>query len=113
MNKHKVIAVCIIVCLSGIGVFGDLLLKLSGHSDKPVDLRLLSAGILIYAVTGIGWFYALKQINLASVGALYAVTTVLFLTILSMSYFKEGFNIREIIGILMGIISLCLLARFG
>lgn len=55
----------------------------------------------------------MKYIKLSTLGVFYGISTVLFLTIISVFYFKENLNIYEIIGIVGAIISLILLGKFA
>jgi drug/metabolite transporter (DMT)-like permease len=105
--------VLMIVILSLIGVLGDYFLKLGGSGDKYIDWKWFVLGALIYSSTAIGWFFVMKYIKLGSLGIIYATTTVIALTIVGVFFFKETLSIYEIIGIVAGVASILLLARFS
>ncbi len=67
----------------------------------------------LYALTAFGWIIALRHTTLASVGAVYAVSTVLMLVALGVGWFGETIGLREKLGIVMAVSSLALLAKFG
>jgi len=68
--------------------------------------------MLIWASVAFGWYYVYKHLKLSTSAVFYAISTVLFLTFVSVFYFKEKLNAYEIIGIGMAIVSLVLLKRF-
>jgi len=106
------IQILIIIGLSLIGVLGDYFLKLSGNGDKYIDWKLFFVGAIVYSLTVVGWFFVMKHIKLGTLGGIYAITTVLALAIVGFLFFKETLNYYEITGLIMGIISILLLAKF-
>lgn len=111
MNNY--LGILLIVLLSLVGVIGDYYIKLSGSTAKFVEFKWFIAGFLLYAFTAFGWFFAMKQVKLSVLGAVYGVSTVIFLTFVSVYYFKESLNSAEIVGIVMAIASIVLLSRFA
>ena len=104
----------IVIGLSLIGVLGDYFIKLSGNSNiKYIDLKLFLIGLIVYSSTAVGWFFVMKHIKLGTLGGIYGVTTVIDLTIIGVTVFKEHLNIYEIVGIIAGVSSIILLSRFG
>jgi small multidrug resistance pump len=112
MNK-LVIGIILTVFLSLVGVIGDFFIKLSGGGAKYIDYRYFVIGFVVYAITAFGWFFAMKNVKLATLGVFYAISTIIFLLIVGVFYFKESLNYYEIIGIIMAIVSLILLGRFA
>jgi len=112
MDK-TVIAIILAIFLALVGVAGDFFVKLAGSGSKYLVIKWLIIGALIYGSTAIGWFYVYKRIKLSTSSVFYAISTVLFLTCVSVFYFKEKLNVYEIIGIATAIISLILLKRFS
>ena len=102
-----------IILLSLVGVAGDYFLKLSGSGPKYVEIKWFIIGALIYASTAVGWFLVMKHIKLASLGIIYAITIVIALAGIGVIFFKETLNMYEIIGLIIGFISILLLARFA
>lgn len=102
-----------VVLISLVGVLGDYILKLAGSGSKYVDVKLFVIGTIVYASTAVGWFFVLKHIKLGSLGLIYATTTIIALSIVGMVFFKESYTPYEITGLLLGLISIILLARFS
>lgn len=112
MVNIKLLSILGIFVLAAVGVLGDSFLKISG-SGKSVDIKLFIIGFVIYALTAFGWFFVIKYNKLSTLGVFYAISTIIFLLIVGVFYFKESLNSYEIIGIVLAIISLILLGRFS
>jgi small multidrug resistance pump len=105
--------ILIVICLAGIGVLADYFIKLSGNGAKYINYHHFFIGMIIYALTAIGWFYAMKHIKLSTLGIFYSVTTAVLLALVGTIFFKEHLSTYEIIGIIFGMVSIIILARFG
>lgn len=113
MVNIKLLSLLGIIFLAAVGVVGDFFIKLSGSGKSFMDIKWFLIGFIIYALTAFGWFYVMKNIKLSTLGVFYAISTVIFLTIVSIFYFKEPLNNYEIIGIILAIFSLILLGKFA
>ena len=111
--KSVTIGIIGAILLALIGVVADFFIKLAGSGSKYIELKWFVLGALIYALTSFGWFYVMKHIKLSTLGVFYAVSTIIFLVIVGVFYFKEELRFYEGLGIFLGIISLILLWRFG
>lgn len=109
----KLLSLLGIVFLSAIGVFGDFCIKLSGSGKNFMDLKWFILGFVIYGLTAFGWFFVMKNIKLSTLGVFYALSTIIFLIIVGVFYFKEPLNYYEILGIIFAIVSIILLGRFA
>jgi len=106
------IIIALIVSLITAG--GDYFIKRAGADpSKFVIWQFLFLGSLLYVLTGIGWFFVMKHIKLTSVGVIYGVSTVLFISMLGIFIFHERLNWYEIVGVIMAVSSIILLARFA
>lgn len=112
MNKIF-LSIIITVFLSLVGVAGDFFIKLSGSGKKFIDLKWFILGLIIYSLTAFGWFFVMKNIKLSTLGVIYAISTILFLLLISIFYFKESLNIYEIVGMLLAIVSILLLSNYA
>ena len=107
------LALLLIILLSVVGVAGDFFIKLSGNGPKYIEYKWFLLGLAIYASTAFGWFFVMKEVKLATLGAFYAVSIVLLLAGVGVFYFGEKLNYYEIGGIISALISVALLARFA
>lgn len=111
MDK-TIIAIILAVFLGLVGVAGDFFIKLAGSGLKTPVIKWFIIGSAIWASTAFGWYFVYKHMKLSTSGVFYAISTVLFLTCISVFYFREKLNIYEIVGIGTAITSLILLKRF-
>jgi len=104
--------VLLVIFLAGVGVLGDFFIKLAGNGTKYISWPYFIIGLLIYVLTAIGWFYVMKHMDLNILGIFYSLTTVILLFVIGTLFFKEHVNGYEMVGIILGIISIALLSRF-
>jgi small multidrug resistance pump len=102
----------IAVGLALVSVGADSILKLSTESTGKNLIIFFILGLIIYGSTAFGWFFVIKHIDLSTLGVYYSVSTVLFLALVGVFYFKEQINTPEIIGIALAVTSILLLGRF-
>ena len=101
-----------IVFLSLVETVGDSFIKNSGsYPDRYVSTPWLVAGIIMYIMAAVGWFFVMKHVKLGSLGMIYALSSVTFLFIFGMVFFHESYSKTEMIGLGLGFIALCLLAK--
>lgn len=98
--------------LSIVTVFADSLIKHASLEDAFSGWKMLVFGALIYGMTGFGWFFVMRGVKLSTLGSLYALSSVIFLTLVSVFYFREKISAMEIAGIGMAVLSLIILSRF-
>jgi small multidrug resistance pump len=90
---------------------GDYLLKLASLRDDAFTSVPFVLGSALYAVSAIGWLVAMRQMNLASLGAVTAVVSVALLALLGAACFGERLSTRELAGLGLAGIALMLLSR--
>jgi len=101
-----------IVGLSFVETVGDTLIKYAGADTKKYVLVFwLILGVTVYMCAAVGWFFVMKHIKLGSLGIIYSVASVTFLLSWGILFFNESYSKTEILGIILGFISLFLLAR--
>ncbi len=101
------------VFLALAGVIADSFLKVSGGGNKFVDLKLFTIGSFIYGFTILGWFYVMKYLKLSTIGVYYGVSSLLFLVLTGVFWFKEKLGVWEIVGIFLAMTSLFILGKFA
>jgi len=109
----KLISLIAVLLLGLVGVIGDFFINLAGEGKKFIELKWFVLGFIIYASTAFGWFFIMKNVKLSTLGVFYAVSTMIFLTIISVFYFKEPINNYEILGIVIATVALILMGKFA
>lgn len=99
--------------LSLTAVVGDSFIKHASLQPGFTAWRWLLAGFLFYGSTAFGWFFMMRKMKLSTLGIIFSITTIIFLTAVGTFYFKEKIEALEWVGILMGISSLLILFKFS
>jgi small multidrug resistance pump len=108
----KFIALVTTIFLSLITVLADYFIKKASFERNLVN-KWLILGAIIYGLTAFGWVFVMKNMKLSTLGALYGISCITILTIISIFIFHEKISTVEIIGILFGIISIIILYKFA
>ena len=109
---ENLVAILAVIGLAGVGVLGDYFIKLAGDGNKYIYYHWFFAGMITYAITAIGWFFVMKHIKLSVLGIFYSLTTCLLLVIIGTFVFREKLSWYDGMGIVLGIFSIIILARF-
>ena len=107
--SHNWVAVMVTIGFSLLGVVGDYLLKLASQAALPLRTPSFFLGFAVYASTAFGWVFVMKYLKLATVGVVYSVSMIVFLTLVGWFFFGESLDRREIVGVTLAIASLYLL----
>jgi len=103
----------VVILLAGLGTLGDYFIKSAGEGSRYISYTPFFVGMSVYALSAVGWFFVMKHIKLSSLGVIYSVSTAIILAFIGALVFKEEINSFALLGILLGVVSLFLLARFG
>jgi multidrug transporter EmrE-like cation transporter len=109
----RTLAVAAVVGLALLGVLADIAIKAASQAPRPLLSRWLAVGATGYAFTALGWVFVLRHLNLATVGAIYCVVTMLLLAVAGAVIFRETLRTSEIAGLALAVASIWLLRRFG
>lgn len=101
------------VLMSCLGVLGDYFLRIGGVGEASTRLKFFMVGMVIYAFTAVGWYYAINHMKLAWIGVIYSTATLLLLVLLGTFYFKESLSLSEWAGVGAAFVAIVLLARFA
>lgn len=88
-------------------------MKIASYEDSPVLTKAFCIGTAVYMLHILVWVYLLKYLKLSTVGVLYSITTVLFMTVLGVFVFHEPIGNYELIGVALAIASIVLILGFG
>lgn len=69
------------------------------------------AGVVAYAAIGYVYYLSLFENKMASISVAWHVVMTVATVLISMLYFNESYNTKEMIGLLLGIVSLILLGH--
>ena len=106
-NWFIVLLVVELICL-----WGDYCLKKASMEQNWEGWRLILAGCMLYAVSAIGFVFLMRSFKVFTLGVIHSFAVIFLSVILSLVVFQEKINVREILGLILGIISILLLIRF-
>ncbi len=107
------VALLVAVVLAAVGVLADYFLKLASNHPNSPQSKWFWLGLSVYALIAGGWVYVMRHLSFSEIGIVYAVATVLLLTVVGTVVLKETLHGHEVLGVAMAVASLLLLARFG
>ena len=110
---QSTLAILVTMLFSGIGVLGDYFLKLASAEPVPWRTKWFFIGFALYSSTAFGWVFVMQHLKLATIGVIYSVAMVVLLTTIGAVAFGERISAIEVLGIVMGVGSLVILARFA
>jgi multidrug transporter EmrE-like cation transporter len=112
MVLTKFVALLIALSLSIITVLSDTIIK-KASLESNVRNKWLLLGALIYALTAIGWVFVMKSMKLSTLWAIYGISCITILALVSVFVFHEKISYIEIFGILLGIVAITILYKFA
>lgn len=104
------IALLIVFAFSALTVVADILIKKASDQNQLWS-GFFIAGALIYGFSALGWFYALKSLNLATLGGVYSLSTVVMIAFAGVVFFQEKLQPVEIGVLVVAVISIIALWR--
>ncbi len=111
--QHVTVAIVATIGLCVVTVAGDYLLKQASNQAVPLSSWWFLLGFLVYSSTAFGWVYVMRHVSFATLGAVYAVASVLSLALVGVLLLGESLRWQEGVGIGMAVGSIVLLARFA
>lgn len=85
---------------------GDVFMKQWSFNNSPLTF---SIGLLTWCVGLVFLALSFKYKNIAVASLIFSLSNVIFLTLLSWVYYKEALTAYQIIGMLIGIVSVIFL----
>lgn len=68
---------------------------------------------MIYGLTAIGWVFVMKSMKLSTLGAIYGISCITILALVSVFVFHEKISAIEVAGIFLGIAAIVILYKFA
>ncbi len=92
-------------------IVGDYLIKLAADNGDSFWSGYVLAGCLIYGISAIFWFYAMRHVTLAQAGVAYSMLTLLALCGMGVAWFDEQMAAREYLGVACALAAMALMVR--
>ncbi len=92
-------------------IAGDLVIKHAADAERTILSAPVFAGCLIYAVSALAWYGAMRHLDLGQGGVTFSMFSLLALCAIGGLIFEEQIGLREALGIGFALVSLALMAR--
>lgn len=92
-------------------LIGDFVIKLAADAGHTVTSGYVFAGVAIYGLSAIFWFFAMRHVTLAQAGVAYSMITLIALAIIGAVWFKEPLYAREYAGLGCALLAMMLMSR--
>jgi multidrug transporter EmrE-like cation transporter len=103
----KVLLIFILLNLVEVG--GMTALKMSNDSKNKYSFILIIAGVLLYALQALLFKFTFNYMKFGTVNIMHHVAMAISTVALSIFFFKEHYSGKEMIGLVLGVISILLL----
>jgi len=111
--SDRILSLIVIFLLSIAGAVADSFIKLASREHQSIRSPWFWLGAASYFSTAFAWVYVLRHIKLSVIGVVYSFGTIGAMIFMGVLFFDETLNRIEILGIILGLISLGLLGRFS
>ena len=98
-------SVLILLAVTGATLLGDYAIKVSGQRPAGLLSFEFAAGMILYSLPAIGWFFLMKNHTLAVIGVMYSASTIMLLVALGVFVFKEPFGMRDAAGVGLAVLA--------
>lgn len=92
-------------------IYGDYLIKLAADRQLPLHSTLVVTGCVLYALSAVMWFFALRHVTLSQAGVAFSMFTLLALCAIGVMAFGERLYLREYAGIACAVMAMVLMVR--
>lgn len=94
-------------------IAGDVALKLAADGAHPAPGRMVLAGVVLYGLSALMWYLAMRQTSLAMAAVAYSMFTLIALCVIGAAAFDEPIGPREAMGIACAILAMGLMSHVG
>ena len=88
---------------------GDVVIKSAADKARFVSWAT-TAGVVIYALAGIFWYFTLRHIGLGQGAVFFSMLSLIVLVLTGVIWFGEGFGTRQVLGLGCAIAAMMLLS---
>lgn len=91
-------------------IAGDYYIKSASLDEEGLSSGIFFAGMSLYALPAIGWFFLMKGHSLATIGIIYSGSNIIILSALGYFVFKEAVTARDLAGIALAIAAIFMMS---
>ncbi len=91
-------------------ILGDYYLKLGSAKAELLNFEV-TVGMMLFALTGLGWAWVMRYKSLDQVAVLYSGGSLILLACLGWFIFSEPMTARKLIGVCFAVIAIWLIGE--
>ncbi|KIC41001.1 hypothetical protein RA28_21765 [Ruegeria sp. ANG-S4] len=98
---------------AAIVIAGDLFIKVAADGARPITSPPMVAGIVLYAVSAVLWYFAMRHIPLGQAAVAYSMLSLIVLCGAGWAFFGEHIGLREAAGVACACLAMVLMMRIA
>ena len=91
-------------------ICGDTLIKVAADRAAITSPQMY-AGMALYALSAICWFYTMRHVGLAEGAVAYSMLTLVALCLIGATVFDEAIGLREVLGLIFALAAMWLMSH--
>jgi drug/metabolite transporter (DMT)-like permease len=104
-------SIIILVVITSLTIAGDYFIKVASDRPDGLTTAVFAAGVVLYALPAVGWFFLMRSHSLAAIGVFYSATILILLAGMGALVFREAFGLREALGVGLAIASVVVMTH--
>ena len=104
------LALLVAVALSALTALADSFVKKAAELGR-VESGYMVLAAIIFGGSAFGWYFTLRHVNLATLGGVYCLTTILMLAISGTVFFGEKLSFADLFVIFMSLMAIAVFWR--
>jgi undecaprenyl phosphate-alpha-L-ara4N flippase subunit ArnF len=94
-------------------ILGDFVIKTAADAGHTISSTYVAAGVALYAVSALMWFFAMQHVSLVQAGVAYSMLTLIALAVIGAAWFGEPLETREYAGLACALLAKVLMSRIA
>ncbi len=104
-------SILILLTITALTLAGDYFIKLASLQTGGLTTAVFGAGIALYALPAVGWFFLMRSHSLAAIGVFYSAAVLILLAAMGALLFREPFGLRETLGVALAVASVVVMTH--
>ena len=91
-------------------IAGDVVIKTAADAARFTSPNMM-AGVLLYALSAVCWYFAMRNITLGQGAVAYSMLTLIAVVLIGAIWFGEALGTRQILGLMAAATAMLLMAE--
>lgn len=103
--------ILILLTITALTIAGDYFIKVASGQPNGLTTAVFAAGVVLYALPAVGWFFLMRSHSLAAIGVFYSASILILLAGMGALVFREAFGLREALGVGLAVASVVVMTH--